>query len=431
MSAYTATSIIGQQIAEQLAPILTPDLARLCDAIGAIAEPLMSVLQETGIDGEPGFVPAYGKLFDPVTCPGEYLPFLGNLIGVPVPVGASEAEARALIKAESGLERGTEASINAAIERSISRFWMPDTEYLKGQLVRHEGTPGSPLTYEVTAPFTSGATFTNLIRDPSFEDDPLGPLAEDAGSWGWTGTAGATHEVSAGWAAEGSRSVKITTPSDTGARDFFVYPFLAGVVPGETYTFRCVVNVLKLPASGAVYLELYFNEAPAGGKETEEGKHISNFVSNIVTTTGVHTLEVTAVAPALTAQGEPILELANGATAGVMELYADAFYFGTPSNAPLSLINIASQYELLSREKANGETNAYYFTILCHPQHLYPADNPAALEANINAVKPAGLIPEYVLTEEPLNTDPYIDQFTRLIENIEGEIATLTLADVT
>lgn len=407
------------------------DLERYLRAMAAMFEPVLALAEEEGSDGSPDFVCAWGKILSPALCPGDALGYLSNFVGVDLPVGVSEAEARALIKAESGLERGTEASIKAAIERAISRFWMPDTEYLKGQLVRYEATPGSLLTYEATATFTSGATFTNLIRDPGFEDDPLGPLAEGAGSWGWAGAAGATHEVSAGWAAEGSRSVKITTPSDTGARDFFVYPFLAGVVPGETYSFRCVVNVLKLPASGEVYLELFFNEAPAGGKQTEEGKHISNVKSAVVTTTGVHTLEVSGVAPALTAQGEPVLFLANGGTAGVMELYADAFYFGTPSNAPLSLINIASQYELLSREKANGESNPYYFTILANPKNLLPEGNTGQLDTYVRSVKPAGLIPEYVLTEEPLNTDPYIDEGTVLIEDALGEIESATLSDIT
>jgi Phage tail protein (Tail_P2_I) len=257
---YTATSIIGQRLSEQLAPILTPDLARLFDSIGAIAEPLMSVLEETGLDGEAGYVPAYGKIFTATTCPAQYLPFLGNFLGVSIPVGASEAEARAIVKAESGLERGTEASMKAAIERAISRFWEPDTEFLKGQLVRHETTPGELACYEATATFTSGATFAT------------------------------TH---------------------------------------------------------------------------------------------------------------------------------------------LTLINIATQYELLPREKANGESSPYYFTVLVHPNQLLPEGIAGQLEGNVKATKPAGLVMEVVQTEEPLQTDPYIDEGTLLIEEVSAEILTATLANVT
>lgn len=259
MSEYTATTVIGARLAAKLAPVLSPDLERLCDAIGAMCEPLAEVIEDTGLDGEDGYVPSYGKLLNPETCPGKYLPFLGNFVGVSIPVGTPEEEARAIIKAESGLERGTRASVESAIERSIAPFWTADTAFLKGQLVRH--TEGTITTcYEVTANFTSGSSFAT------------------------------TH---------------------------------------------------------------------------------------------------------------------------------------------LTVVNIATQYELLERERADGESNAYYFTILCHGYQLTPEDNLAQMEARVNAAKPAGLVPEYVVTEEPLATDPYIDEGTLLIENALGEIETATLADIT
>jgi hypothetical protein len=237
------------------------DFERWLRALAAPAELVESLTTEVGEQGEPGWVPPYGVVMNPVTCPGKLLPWLAQFVGVPLPIGTPEAEARAIIKAESGLARGTEASMKAAIERAISRFWMADTEFLKGQLVRHETIPGELLCYEATATFTSGATFST------------------------------TH---------------------------------------------------------------------------------------------------------------------------------------------LTLINIATQYELLSREKANGESSPYYFTVLVHPQQLLPEGNTGQLDTNVKGTKPAGLVPEYVLTEEPLQTDPLIDEFTLPIEEIKGEeIVTLTLADVT
>jgi hypothetical protein len=205
-------------------------------------------------------VPPWGKLLNPSLCPGPDLPYLAQWVGVSIPKGTPEAEARALVKAESRLERSTTAAVKAAVERSISQIWAINTAYVKGQLVRHEATPGTLTCYEATANFTSGSSF---------------------------------------------------------------------------------------------------------------------------------------------------------------------------STEHLTVVSIASQYELLERERANGETNAYYFTILCHPQHLTPVGNLAQMEANVNRAKFVGLVPEYVLTEEPLATDPYIDEFRRQIENIEGEISTLTLAQVT
>lgn len=261
--ALTVTELgpFGVRLVAALQPWVTEDLEKVCAAIGAMGfNSLLELIEEEGTEGEPGWVPAWGKLFNPELCPPQGLQFLAKLVGVVLPVGCSEAEARALIKAESGLQRGTEASVKAAIERGISRFWAPDTEFLKGQLVRHELMPGELLCYEVTATFTSGSTFET------------------------------TH---------------------------------------------------------------------------------------------------------------------------------------------LSLVNIATQYELLSRERADGESNPYYFTVLCHPQQLVPEGNTAQLDGNVKGVKPAGLVPEYVVTEEPLQTDPYIDEFSRLIESIEGEIETLTLAQVT
>lgn len=257
---FTPTTTIGKRLAEQWEPWLTDDLARVAEAIGTMCEPLAEVIEEEGYPDEAGWVPGYGKIFNPEECPAAFLPYLAMYVGVPIPDGTPEVEARALVKAESGLARGTKASVKAAVERSISRFWAPDIEYIKGQLVRHEGTPGVLTCYEATATFTSGATFA------------------------------ATH---------------------------------------------------------------------------------------------------------------------------------------------LSVVNINTQYEVLWRERADGETNAGYSTVLVHPQQLIPEGNTAQLDANVKATKFWGIIPEYVLTEEPLQTDPYIDEFSRQIENIEGEIETLTLADVT
>jgi hypothetical protein len=118
---YTPTTIIGKRLVERLEPWLDEggDLARLCDSIGTMAQPVMEALEETGYEDEAGFVPAYGVIFNPETCPHAYLPYLGQFVGVAVPTGSTEAEARALVKAEAGLQRGTRAAVEATIARVL------------------------------------------------------------------------------------------------------------------------------------------------------------------------------------------------------------------------------------------------------------------------------------------------------------------------
>lgn len=363
---FTPTTTIGKRLVERWAPWLTEDLAFVAEAIGTMCEPLAEVIEETGYPDEAGWVPGYGKLFNPEECPGKYLPYLGNFVGVPVPVGTPEAEARALIKAESGLERGTEASVKAAIERGISRFWASDTECLEGQLVRHESTPGSLLCYEVTKTFTSGATFVipSGVTPPTLES----LSASETG--GELGPGLYYYMVTA-----------IVAGKETGVSNERSFD------AGGTNKWKAKLKWSAVPS--ATNYRVYRGSTPGG--------------ESVVHEVGAVT-EYTDTGPGFTAATPP---------------------------EPLTLINIATQYELLPREKANGESNAYYFTVLVHPQQLVPEGNTTQLDANVKGTKPAGLVPEYVVTEEPLQTDPYIDEFSRLIENIEGEIETLTLAQVT
>jgi hypothetical protein len=120
VTAYVIESPFGQQLFEALEPWQTEDLARWCNAAGAFFDIVVDLAEEVGSDGEDGYLPPLGKLFDPDLCPYGFLPFLAAFVGVKIPVGTPEAEARALLKAESGFARGTRASIEAAIERCVS-----------------------------------------------------------------------------------------------------------------------------------------------------------------------------------------------------------------------------------------------------------------------------------------------------------------------
>ncbi len=253
--AYAISSQFGQRLFDRLEPWQTDDLARFCDALGVMFDPVLELAEEVGVDGEPGYIPPYGRLFDPDLCPYEALGYLGQFVGVRIPTGASETEARALVKAESGLNRGTRASAESAIQRSISNPWKPLTPVTAGQILSRE-VAGVITYYKVTTSFTTPSTFNT------------------------------TH---------------------------------------------------------------------------------------------------------------------------------------------LESISITAQYDMLEREKPSGEEAPWHFTIVVRPEQLTPEGNPAALEANVNATKPAGLVMHIIDTDE----SPLIDEFTRIITAIEGPIETLTLAEVT
>ncbi len=109
----------GARLSANLLPWLTSDLERYCEAIGVMFDPVLELVEEEGSDGEAGYVPAWGKLLNPELCPAEALPYLAQFVGVEIPAGTSESEARALLKGEAGLERGTLASIEGACARIL------------------------------------------------------------------------------------------------------------------------------------------------------------------------------------------------------------------------------------------------------------------------------------------------------------------------
>lgn len=67
-------------------------------------------------DGTPGWV----ILLDPDNAPTKALPFLGQMVGVTVPVGTDDTTARALINAKGGWGRGTPAAIIAAARTQLT-----------------------------------------------------------------------------------------------------------------------------------------------------------------------------------------------------------------------------------------------------------------------------------------------------------------------
>ena len=69
---------------------------------------------------QPGWIPPWGKLFDPDLCPARALPYLAQYVGVEIPKEVTEEEARTLIKEENGTKRGTRQVVEVAVRKSLT-----------------------------------------------------------------------------------------------------------------------------------------------------------------------------------------------------------------------------------------------------------------------------------------------------------------------
>jgi hypothetical protein len=141
----------GQFLMGFFEPWMTDSLALFLNAVGTMFDPLMATIQDQGIDGiDADYVPGYGSLFDIDRCPPASLPYLGQFVGVRVPTGMSATDARQLIKAEAGINRGTPASIMSAVQRFLTGS---KTVVLQERL---NGQTGAADAYQLTIGMLSG-----------------------------------------------------------------------------------------------------------------------------------------------------------------------------------------------------------------------------------------------------------------------------------
>jgi hypothetical protein len=113
---------------ERLAPFLTLDVDPegahqiLLDAKAAMFEQLFALVWDQGDPDDPDYAAGWTSLFDVDACLLGYLPFLGQVVGVPPAalVGADDATARQIIRAEQGMQRGTLATVIAATQRFLT-----------------------------------------------------------------------------------------------------------------------------------------------------------------------------------------------------------------------------------------------------------------------------------------------------------------------
>jgi hypothetical protein len=106
---------IGARLRERTQPLAPDDAAYgyahayLCEAIGRMLAQLADVFDP---DGD---VPPLAPILDPVLCPTWALPWLAQFLGVQLPSGVSDAQARGMIQDVAGFKRGTVAAMRAVV----------------------------------------------------------------------------------------------------------------------------------------------------------------------------------------------------------------------------------------------------------------------------------------------------------------------------
>jgi hypothetical protein len=99
---------------------VTGDHQVYVQAVASMFEEAYGLIKDTGSEDDPSsYVPAWSKLLDPDTCPDQFLPFLAQFNGTVVPPGTDGDQARAIIRGESGFQRGTAAAIINAAARTL------------------------------------------------------------------------------------------------------------------------------------------------------------------------------------------------------------------------------------------------------------------------------------------------------------------------
>jgi hypothetical protein len=104
---FTPTTIAGKRLIPKLEPWLSEDLEIYADSLSQVFQAVLEIAEEEGTQGEAGWVPAWGKLMNPLTCPGKYLPYLAQFTGTEIPKTSTEEEARRILIEECNLFRGT------------------------------------------------------------------------------------------------------------------------------------------------------------------------------------------------------------------------------------------------------------------------------------------------------------------------------------
>lgn len=226
------TDTFAGGVADDLAPFLTAendpngDHAIYLGALAAPFEQLFSLAMDQGFpdDGE-DYIPGWSVLLDVDAAPAQFLPWLAMFNGTVIPAGTDEATARAIIRDEAGMQRGTPGAIVAAARRNL-------VGSQSVVLLERTYTDGTADPYYFVLVVRPEELVWNAVPNPSFEHDTVGGAPA---SWSPSisyNAAGATLTVqtSAG-AQSGANAMRVvTTASATeGAEASLSGTFLSGV----------------------------------------------------------------------------------------------------------------------------------------------------------------------------------------------------------
>jgi len=174
---YAPTTALGKRYVPKLEPWLTEDLRFYADSVGQAFQQVLELAEEEGEPGAPGWVPSWGKLLNPATCPARYLFFPAQLAGVELPKEASTAEKREIILKESGLERGTLKAIEGAIERVIG-----SSHFTVQERTEANGTEGA-YHFNVIVPTGKGSVALKEAIEAVKPGGVMFTIIEVTGAW--------------------------------------------------------------------------------------------------------------------------------------------------------------------------------------------------------------------------------------------------------
>jgi hypothetical protein len=425
---YQAQSQMGAVFIAAMEPWITLPLAWYLDALGSMFDPIYTLVYDEGFDGDPDYVPGYGTIFNPLTCPAVDLPYLGQFVGVSVPNGADPTTALSLVTAEAGQNRGTLASIQAAIQRTISTPWTPLTTFAADTIITY-GVP--PVYYLVNAGFTSGSLFQlfgaeNFVGNPSFEHDTLNatpagwieptttaPFGSSLSGGISSSTTITTFKVENGWAESGTQSLRITaTYTGSGGNVVATYGHPVPITVGQQVSMGATANILTSGMNAGAQIELLFCDTNLNliGVGSDSSAAFTG-VNTFSTTSNTAPLGAAYVIPTLVnffntgttvdCYWDAVIQV-NGVT---VPTYFDGDtngyqWLGTVGDSysaqPIPTVNPASQYSIIERVNSLGAPDAYWISI------FVPAgSNTTAILAAIDSVKPGGILINLVASSSP------------------------------
>jgi hypothetical protein len=157
----------GARLRERTQPLQPDDElygwthALLCEAL---AQPYLQVME---LIDPPEPYPPWGPLFDINVCPAWALPWLAQIVGIRIPAGLSDADARTYIRDAAGHNVGTVKAIRLALQQTLVSAHppAPPTVYFRErdgsayrlEVVTIDGeTPDPALTQRVLAAVVPG-----------------------------------------------------------------------------------------------------------------------------------------------------------------------------------------------------------------------------------------------------------------------------------